>query len=101
MAGYVYTNENCIGCNRCISVCPVLTANQAVVVDGKPRIEVNHAQCINCGACFDACEHQAREYADDTEQFFADLQRGESISLLLAPAFLANYPTEYEQILGG
>lgn len=72
MAGYVYTNENCIGCNRCISVCPVLTANQAVVVDGKPRIEVNHAQCINCGACFDACEHQAREYADDTEQFFAD-----------------------------
>ncbi len=70
MAGYVYTNENCIGCNRCISVCPVLTANQAVVVDGKPRIEVNHAQCINCGACFDACEHQAREYADDTEQFF-------------------------------
>ena len=101
MAGYVYTNENCIGCNRCISVCPILTANQAVVVDGKPRIEVNHAQCINCGACFDACEHQAREYADDTEQFFADLQRGESISLLLAPAFLANYPREYEQILGG
>ncbi len=101
MAGYVYTNENCIGCNRCISVCPILTANQAVVVDGKPRIEVNHAQCINCGACFDACEHQAREYADDTEQFFADLQRGESISPLLAPAFLANYPREYEQILGG
>ena len=72
MAGYVYTNENCIGCNRCISVCPILTANQAVVVDGKSRIEVNHAQCINCGACFDACEHQAREYADDTEQFFAN-----------------------------
>lgn len=44
MAGYVYTNENCIGCNRCISVCPILTANQAVVVDGKSRIEVNHAQ---------------------------------------------------------
>lgn len=87
MAGYVYTNENCIGCNRCISVCPILTANQAVVVDGKSRIEVNHAQCINCGACFDACEHQAREYADDTEQFFADLQRGESISLLLARHF--------------
>ena len=38
MAGYVYTNENCIGCNRCISVCPILTANQAVVVDGKSRI---------------------------------------------------------------
>ena len=32
MAGYVYTNENCIGCNRCISVCPILTANQAVAL---------------------------------------------------------------------
>ena len=26
----VYTNENCIGCNKCISACPVLTANYAV-----------------------------------------------------------------------
>lgn len=100
MAGYVYTNENCIGCNRCISVCPVLTANQAVVVDGKPRIEVNHAQCINCGACFDACEHQAREYADDTEQFFADLQRGESFTASGA-GISCELPREYEQILGG
>ena len=92
MAGYVYTNENCIGCNRCISVCPVLTANQAVVVDGKPRIEVNHAQCINCGACFDACEHQAREYADDTEQFFADLQEANPFHCFWRRHFLRIIP---------
>ena len=101
MAGFVSTNDKCIGCNKCISVCPVLTANQAVMVDGRPRIEVNREQCINCGACFDACEHGAREYVDDTERFFADLAAGEQISVLVAPAFPANYPDEYERVLGG
>lgn len=101
MAGLVFTNEKCIGCNKCISVCPVLTANRAVVVDGQAKIEVDSDHCINCGSCFDVCEHGAREYKDDTERFFADLKKGERISILLAPAFLANYPREYESVLGG
>lgn len=54
-----------------------------------------------CGACFDVCEHHARAYRDDTEQFFEDLTRGEKISVLIAPAFKANYPDEYESVLGG
>ena len=42
--GLVYTNENCIGCNKCISVCPVITANRAVKTDdGEQRIEVDAA----------------------------------------------------------
>lgn len=97
----VYTNEKCQGCNRCISVCPVLTANYSVKSMGRQRIEVHGENCINCGACFDACEHQARSFYDDTERFFADLQRGEKISILLAPAFQANYPEEYDSVLGG
>lgn len=32
---------------------------------------------------------------------FEDLKRGERISLLIAPAFKANYPSEYESVLGG
>ena len=59
------------------------------------------AGCIGCGACFDACEHNARSYYDDTEEFFADLAKGQKISLLIAPAFAANYPNEYRSILGG
>ena len=99
--GLVYTNENCIGCNKCISACPVLTANMAVEDNGQQRILVNGDRCVACGACFDACEHQAREFRDDTERFFEDLKRGERISVLWAPAFAANYPNEYQQILGG
>lgn len=97
----VYTNEKCQGCNRCISVCPVLTANYSIPCGDGQRIEVHSENCISCGACFDACEHHARSFFDDTEQFFEDLGRGERISVILAPAFEANYPEQYGKVLGG
>lgn len=98
----VFTNDNCQGCNRCIYVCPVITANYSSTISGDTqRINVHPENCINCGACLKACEHNAREYNDDTIAFFEALKRGESISLLLAPAFMANYPNEYGRILGG
>jgi len=97
----IFTNDNCVGCNKCISTCSALGANIHVERDGKSRIEVDGDKCIACGACFDVCKHNAREFNDDTERFFADLAKGERISILLAPAFKANYPQEYERVLGG
>ena len=97
----VFTNDNCVGCNKCIRACSCLGANVQSERDGHNRIEVDGDKCIACGACFDVCKHNAREFNDDTERFFADLKRGERISILLAPAFLANYPKEYESVLGG
>ncbi len=97
----VYTNDKCIGCNKCINACPAMGACMSVAGNQDMRIEVNGTYCVSCGACMDACEHNAREFCDDTEQFFADLQKGQRISLLLAPAFLANYPREYGSVLGG
>ena len=97
-----FTNDSCIGCNKCIRVCPCPGACVAVTEeDGTERIQVDPAKCIGCGACMDACKHGAREFEDDTEQFFADLAKGEKISILLAPAFKANYPEDYERVLGG
>jgi diguanylate cyclase (GGDEF)-like protein len=61
---------------------------------------VDGGLCVACGACFDICEHNARDYSDDTERFFEDLQAGEKISLLVAPSFPANYPDTYAKILG-
>jgi iron only hydrogenase large subunit-like protein/uncharacterized protein Yka (UPF0111/DUF47 family) len=97
----VYTNDKCIGCNKCIRACSCDGACIATIENGQPRINVDPDKCIACGACIDACEHDARSFYDDTERFFADLKRGESISILLAPAFKANYPKEYESVLGG
>ena len=97
----VFTNDNCVGCNKCIGACSCLGANIQVEKNGNRKIEVDGDKCIACGACFDVCKHNAREFCDDTERFFEDLARGEKISILLAPAFKANYPQEYEQVLGG
>ena len=99
--GLVITNDNCIGCNKCISVCSCVGACRSSDAEGRNRIDVDGSKCVACGACFDVCEHSAREFIDDTEEFFNALKKGERISLLLAPAFKANYPGEYEKVLGG
>lgn len=101
--GLVFTNAKCVGCNKCIAACSCLGACIATDPDenGKSHILVDPNRCIACGACFSACEHNAREYADDTEAFFEALKAGESISVLIAPAFRANYPDEYGRVLGG
>lgn len=93
----VYTNDSCTGCNKCVRECPVLTANVATEIG---KVMVDGDKCIACGACFDACPHAARDFYDDTERFFADLAAGKKISVIVAPAFLANYPQEYTRILG-
>lgn len=92
----IYTNENCTGCNKCVRVCPTLVSN--IAQEGK--IYVNHESCVACGACLEACGHDARAYYDDTEQFFSDLKAGKKLSVIIAPAFLANYPKEYKRVLG-
>ncbi|MBO4808892.1 MAG: response regulator [Lachnospiraceae bacterium] len=98
----VFTNENCIGCNKCIKVCSAMGACiSSETEDGNSRIVVDGDRCVACGSCIDVCAHKAREFNDDTERFIRDLKAGEKISLLIAPAFKANYPDKYESVLGG
>lgn len=92
----IFTNSNCIGCNKCIRSCPTITAN--IAKEG--RIEVDQDMCISCGSCFDHCKHDARDYEDDTDVFLADLKAGKKYTIIVAPAFIANYPKEYKKIYG-
>ena len=96
----IFTNDDCIGCNRCISACPIPDANIAKEVDGKSKIVVNEGKCINCGSCIDACMHDARDYFDDTDSFFEDLKKGKKISLIVAPAIRTNFPNNYKRLFG-
>ena len=82
--------EKCVGCNRCIRVCPVEEANVAYVENGSVKVRVDNTKCIACGACLQACRHDSRMYEDDTERFFADLSKGTPISLFCAPASRSN-----------
>ena len=77
---------NCVGCNRCIRVCPIEGANHVSMENGQIKVSVNHDRCIACGSCIYACRHGVRDYEDDTEIFLNDLKNGEPISLFAAPA---------------
>ena len=84
--------EKCTGCNKCIAVCPVDCANQVYRAhDGTRKILVDNEYCIACGACLSACDHQARDYLDDTERFFTDLKNRVPMTVVVAPAAQVHY----------
>ncbi len=96
--GIIFTNDKCIGCNRCIMVCPVPGANRSVFQDGTNRITVDPVKCIHCGNCIKECRHDARGFIDDTEAFIRDLGN-KKISVLLAPSFFLLYPNTSGKII--
>lgn len=92
MAELIFSDsEACVGCNRCVRVCPIEGANRDRMDDGKISVEIDTEKCIACGACIQACRHEARSYRDDTQRFLQDLARGKKISMFMAPAGRANH----------
>ncbi len=101
MSGYIILNEDrCVGCNKCIAECPVEGANVAYLdKNGQSKIRTNQDACILCGSCVDVCDHGARDYHDDTDDFFEALRNGEQISILAAPSIRYNFD-DYRQLFG-
>jgi iron only hydrogenase large subunit-like protein/nitrogen-specific signal transduction histidine kinase len=96
----IYLNEEkCVGCNRCLTNCPVTDANIAYLVDGNNKIKINSEKCIHCGKCIKVCDHNARDYIDDTKRFFYDLSSGKKLSVIVAPSIIVNF-NEYKKLLG-
>lgn len=100
MSSVIFTdNSKCMGCNKCIFVCPVENANTSHVENGISKTHVDDNKCIMCGRCLDVCGHGARDYYDDTELFMRDLTGGKKISLIAAPALKTNF-RDYKKLIG-
>lgn len=83
--------DKCINCHACITACPVKYCN-----DGHGNaMKINHNLCIGCGSCITACTHDARLPIDDIQQFLEDLNNGEKIVAVVAPAIAANFPQKF------
>lgn len=95
----IFTNSNCIGCNKCISECPIQDCIGSKIINGGNEIWINKELCVNCAQCIDVCNHDAIDYYDDTDRFLTDLNKGAQIVLAVDPAFYINYPNQAMQIL--
>ena len=98
--GVIFTNQNCIACNKCLSGCSLPGANVSVVKNGIARMEIDSRKCNDCGKCISSCVHNARDYRDDTDAFFEDLKKGEKISVVIAPTFFGIYGEKASGIIG-
>ena len=86
-------SDNCVGCNRCMRVCPIETSNIACQEpNGRAKVKIDPGQCILCGACLGTCSHDVRHIRDDTELFFEELKAGREISVVTSPAICAGIP---------
>ncbi|MCM1335590.1 MAG: methyl-accepting chemotaxis protein [Bacteroides sp.] len=89
------TKEKCVGCNACIRVCPVSSANHN---DGTV-VSVNPEECIQCGECIRACTHGARYYDDDLEMVMRLLKTQNKVSFLVAPAIKTAMDGRWRHVL--
>lgn len=100
MTDIIYVHEEkCVGCNKCIRNCQVFEANVSYSEDGKSKVKVDSGKCVLCGKCIEVCDHDARDYVDDTGRFFEDLEKGKKISVIAAPSIRVNFP-DYENLFG-
>lgn len=65
--GIFAIEEKCVGCNKCIQGCPAIFANVAYKAGEENKIRIEQEKCIKCGHCISRCEHNARDYYDDTD----------------------------------
>lgn len=98
--GLIYTNDNCIACNKCINQCSILGANVSIIKNGISHIKVDSRKCNDCGKCILLCSQNARLYRDDTDDFFSDLEAGKKMSVIIAPSFYLLYEDKAAQVIG-
>jgi len=67
--------ERCLGCGKCMKVCPVdaLYYANAETGTGLPKVEVHEADCLGCGICSRVCPGHALHFRERAERIIPPL----------------------------
>ncbi len=88
--------DKCVNCHMCIAVCPA-----KFCIDGSgEKVSIDETLCIGCGSCVRACSQKARYIIDDADRLLADLEHGERIVAVAAPALVSSFPGRHRKFLG-
>ena len=86
--------EKCVNCHKCIAVCPVKLCNDG---SSNEHVSIVHEGCIFCGQCIEACDHEARYFVDDFDEFVSNSHK--EVAFIVAPAVAASWGDDYKKII--
>ena len=91
--------EKCLGCNKCVRNCPVFGANISYTINGRPKSGSIRSCVFNVGNAskFATIKPGITEMIRNGSS--NDLEQGERIAVLVAPAARTNFP-EYKRVIG-
>ena len=52
---FVFNQDKCTGCGRCVEVCP----HEVFIIENRKAVPVNADRCMECGACSKNCAFDA------------------------------------------
>lgn len=87
--------DNCRRCYSCIKECP---AKAIRVMDGQAVVIAE--RCISCGHCVKVCSQNAKKIFSHKEKVLYDFLPSEKCIAVIAPAFAASFPDNYNKIAG-
>ena len=94
MGKVIINEERCIGCNSCVRICPIPTANR---VDGN-TVKIHSKECIRCGECVKVCKNGARDYIDELEDLLRLMQNGR-VSVIVDPSIKTAFDGSWRHVL--
>ncbi len=79
-----FQEANCQNCYKCIRTCKVKAIE---LVNNQARIVPN--LCVGCGECLEVCPQNAKQVGSDLDYVKRLIERGDEITVSLAPSFPA------------
>ena len=82
-SNYICTidDDNCIGCGKCVRVCPVDALSLITNEEGKKIALVDNNMCIGCAVCDQSCNFDALEMLHRESRLFTPVDMNQKLIL--------------------